>query len=264
MCIQIFLAHASEDKASVLELYDRLKQKGYQPWLDKKSLIAGQNWREEIPKAVRSSQIFVACFSQRSVNKQGYIQRELRMALNEYAEKPPGEIYLIPLKLEDCEIPDLRLDQLGVSLRDLHWLDYWETDGFESLVRAIEFQIGRLEPSESAASMSSASNLSTDHQLSLSLPESTRRTQAMEAISPASSVPVRGGQRLALFQKLAGLLSSQFEQVLFCLNLPAGNVPSAEVGRRDRIEALLDWADSSIGCGFDQVEAIYLQVVNPQ
>ena len=43
--IQIFLAHASEDKLQVLKLYDRLKARGYKPWLDKKDLIPGQNWR---------------------------------------------------------------------------------------------------------------------------------------------------------------------------------------------------------------------------
>lgn len=145
MSIQIFLAHASEDKAAVMELYDRLKQKGYQPWLDKKDLIPGQNWRKEIPKAIRSSQIFIACLSQRSVSKQGYVRKEFRMALNEYAEKTSDTIYLIPLKFDECDIPDLELDQMGVSMKDIHWLDYWEPDGFENLVRAIEHQYGRLE-----------------------------------------------------------------------------------------------------------------------
>ena len=39
--IQIFLAHANEDKEVVLEFYDRLKKAGYKPWLDKRDLIPG-------------------------------------------------------------------------------------------------------------------------------------------------------------------------------------------------------------------------------
>ncbi|NEN98379.1 MAG: toll/interleukin-1 receptor domain-containing protein [Moorea sp. SIO3I7] len=101
--IQIFLAHASEDKPQVLKLYERLKAKGYKPWLDEKNLIPGQNWREEIPNAIKQSQIFIACLSQNSVSKQGYVTIEFRLALNKYAETPPGTIYLIPLKLHDCE-----------------------------------------------------------------------------------------------------------------------------------------------------------------
>ncbi len=138
--IQIFLAHAREDSQKVLELYERLKQEGYKPWLDKKNLIPGQNWREEIPKAIKKSHLFIACLSQESVRKQGYIQREFKLAINEFAERPSGAIYLIPLRLDDCEIPDLQQAEYGIKLRDLQWLDYWEPEGFDHLVRAIEHQ----------------------------------------------------------------------------------------------------------------------------
>ena len=145
--IQIFLAHASEDKPAVLALYNRLKQAGYKPWLDKKDLIPGQIWRDEIPKAIKASQIFLACLSGKSANKQGYIQRELRIALDTFGEMLPGTIFFIPMRLEECEIPDLRMSEVGLNLRDIHRLDYWEEDGFEQLERAIGYQF-KLEPEE--------------------------------------------------------------------------------------------------------------------
>jgi formylglycine-generating enzyme required for sulfatase activity len=145
--IQIFLAHATEDKPAVLALHKRLKQAGYKPWLDKKDLIGGQNWRSVIPKAIADSQLFIACLSQRSIAKQGFVQREFKMALNQYADRPPNSIYLIPLRLDECDIPDLRQEEYGLNLRDLHWLDYWEEDGFEQLERAITYQF-KLEPEE--------------------------------------------------------------------------------------------------------------------
>ncbi|TRU33571.1 MAG: TIR domain-containing protein [Microcystis aeruginosa Ma_MB_F_20061100_S20] len=145
--IQIFLAHASEDKPAVLALHERLKQAGYKPWLDKKDLIPGQNWRSVIPKAIADSQLFIACLSQRSIAKQGFVQPEFKMALNQYADRPPNSIYLIPLRLDECDIPDLRQEEYGLNLRDLHWLDYWEEDGFEQLERAITYQF-KLEPEE--------------------------------------------------------------------------------------------------------------------
>jgi formylglycine-generating enzyme required for sulfatase activity len=145
--IQIFLAHASEDKPAVLVLHERLKQAGYKPWLDKKDLIPGQNWRSVIPKAIADSQLFIACLSQRSIAKQGFVQREFKMALNQYADRPPNSIYLIPLRLDECDIPDLRQEEYGLNLRDLHWLDYWEEDGFEQLERAITHQFNP-EPEE--------------------------------------------------------------------------------------------------------------------
>jgi formylglycine-generating enzyme required for sulfatase activity len=59
----------------------------------------------------------------------------------------PGTIFFIPMRLEECEIPDLRLAQVGLNLRDIHRLDYWEEDGFEQLERAITYQF-KLEPEE--------------------------------------------------------------------------------------------------------------------
>ena len=140
--IQIFLAHANEDKPAVIELYERLKKAGYQPWLDKKNLLPGQNWRTAISNAIKESQLFIACLSERSIAKQSFVQREFKMALSQYADRPPNSIYLIPLRLNDCQIPDLRQEEYGVNLRDLHWLDYWEADGFDILERTITFEFG--------------------------------------------------------------------------------------------------------------------------
>lgn len=137
--LQIFLAHASEDKPQVLQLYDKLKQAEYKPWIDKKDLIPGQLWRDEIPKAIKKSDIFIACFSNISVIKEGYIQKEYKLALDKYAEKLPGTIYLIPLRLDNCRLSDLRNTEYNINLSDFHWVDYWEADGFEQLVRSLEY-----------------------------------------------------------------------------------------------------------------------------
>ncbi|WP_013325751.1 toll/interleukin-1 receptor domain-containing protein [Gloeothece verrucosa] len=135
--IQIFLAHASEDKPQVLELYNKLQDEGYKPWIDKEDLLPGQSWPEEIPKAIRNSDIFIACLSSTSVLKRGYIQREFRLALNFMAEMPAGQIYLIPLKLDECEVPDLQQVDYGIALKNIQWLDYWKPNGFERLLRTI-------------------------------------------------------------------------------------------------------------------------------
>ena len=144
--IQIFLAHASEDKAEVLTLYDSLKASGYKPWLDVKDLFPGQQWRVEIPKALKKSDIVIACLSQTSIAKQGYIQREFKLALNESIERSSDTIYLIPLKLNDCQVPDVQIAQYAVSLQDFQWVDYWRPDGFERLTQAIEQLRGSLDP----------------------------------------------------------------------------------------------------------------------
>jgi formylglycine-generating enzyme required for sulfatase activity len=134
---KIFLAHAFEDKKSVRKLYVQLKEQGHQPWLDEEDLLPGQNWRIEIPKAIRECDFFIACLSEHAIQKQGYMHKEFRVALDVYAEKPPGSIYLIPLKFDDCEVPDIQLPQHGTNLRDIHWLDYWKPDGLARLLKVI-------------------------------------------------------------------------------------------------------------------------------
>jgi hypothetical protein len=134
---RIFLAHAAEDKDRVRELHARLQAEGFEPGLDEIDLLPGQDWQLEITTAIRESKIFIACLSKRSVLKQGYVQKEFRLALSSYAEKPPGTTYLIPLRLDQCEVPNLQNSDLGVKLRNIQWLDYWKSDGFERLVTAI-------------------------------------------------------------------------------------------------------------------------------
>lgn len=134
---KVFLAHASEDKDAVRELYAQLKAERFAPWLDEIDLIPGQNWQIEIPKAIKNCDIFVACISKRAIEKKGYVQKEFRLALDSYAERPPSSIFLIPVKLDDCDVPDLQLPMFGVALRDIQWVDLWKTGGLEKLVRAI-------------------------------------------------------------------------------------------------------------------------------
>jgi hypothetical protein len=45
--LRVFLCHSSGDKPAVLNLYQRLSNGGFDPWLDKKKLLPGQDWRLE-------------------------------------------------------------------------------------------------------------------------------------------------------------------------------------------------------------------------
>jgi hypothetical protein len=132
--LRVFLCHASTDKESVRVLYKRLAADGVDAWLDQEKLIPGQTWREEIPKAVRNSDIFLVCLTNRSINKEGYIQREIREALDVAEEKPEGTIFIIPARLEDCVVPD--------RLNLYQWVDLFDDDGYEKLLRALTLKAG--------------------------------------------------------------------------------------------------------------------------
>lgn len=108
--LRVFLCHASEDKPIVRELYQRLLAEDWidpwlDPWLDEEKLLPGQDWDLEIKKALEKSDVVLVCLSSNTVMKEGYVHRELRLALDVALEKPEGTIFIIPLRLGECELP---------------------------------------------------------------------------------------------------------------------------------------------------------------
>ena len=135
--LKIFLCHSSGDKAVVRDLYERLSSEGFKPWLDEEDLIPGQEWQIEIPKAVKESNIVIVCLSRSSTTKEGYVQKEIKFALDVADEKPEGTIFIIPLKLEECNVPD--------RLSRWQWVNLYENKGFEKLMRALQVRENQLK-----------------------------------------------------------------------------------------------------------------------
>ena len=116
--LRIFISYASQDKPIVRDLYRRLESETWiEPWLDEKSLLPGQEWRVAIEEAVETSDVVIICLSTNSVTKEGFVQKELRYAREIALEKPENTIFLIPLRLDDCETPR--------GLRSFQWADYY-------------------------------------------------------------------------------------------------------------------------------------------
>ena len=80
-CPQVFIAYAVEDLILARRLCEALRAAGCSPWLDKDKLLPGQNWPRSIEQAIEIADVFVACFSSRSIRKRGQFQSELRYAL---------------------------------------------------------------------------------------------------------------------------------------------------------------------------------------
>lgn len=92
--LRVFLCHASSDKTVVRGLYERLRTRSIRPWLDEKRLLPGQDWDLEIKKAVHNSDVVVVCLSRRSITKEGYVQKEIRFALDVWQLKSRREPFL--------------------------------------------------------------------------------------------------------------------------------------------------------------------------
>ena len=91
--LKVFLCHSKDDKLKVRKLYDRLVTDGFDVWLDEIKLMPGQDWDLEIRKAVRNSDTVVVFLSNSSITKEGYIQKEIRLALDVADEKPYKKLH---------------------------------------------------------------------------------------------------------------------------------------------------------------------------
>jgi hypothetical protein len=102
---RVFLAYAEEDRTDVRDIYDALQEAGFEPWMDVCNLLPGQNWPRAIEHAIETSDFFLGCFSRRSSSKRGHFQTELRYALELANKVPLDDIFLVPVRLDDCAVP---------------------------------------------------------------------------------------------------------------------------------------------------------------
>jgi hypothetical protein len=102
---QVFIAYVKEDLKAVERLCEALETAGFSPWTDVRKLVPGQNWPRAIESAIETSDFFVACFSENSVNKTGGFQSEIRYALDCARRVPLDEIFMVPVRLDGCSVP---------------------------------------------------------------------------------------------------------------------------------------------------------------
>lgn len=127
--VHAFLCHSHADKNAVRSLYLRLRKDSVLAWLDQENLLPGQNWRIEIRRAILKSDIVIVCLSRSFDQKKGFRHEEISIALEKANLLPPGEIYIIPVRLEKCDMPE--------SLGHLHRVDLFEAGGYAKLIQIL-------------------------------------------------------------------------------------------------------------------------------
>lgn len=128
--LQVFLLYARSDKHNVQGLYRRLVKDGVAVWLDEKTILPGQDWAYEIRGAIWKSDLIVVCLSTQFNQQGGYRHEEVKIALEKANSLPEGGNFLIPARLEICDLP--------ASLRRWQCVNLFEAGGYKRLVHAFE------------------------------------------------------------------------------------------------------------------------------
>jgi GGDEF domain-containing protein len=138
---RVFITYAREDAERALQLASDLLQRGAVPWIDKWSILAGEDWEQAIRKAIEDSDFVIAVMSKRALGKRGFVQRELRWAIEVLDLRPPDSPFLIQARLDACS-------PTHPALSKLQWCDLfpdWE-EGVSCVARALGLQGEQAQP----------------------------------------------------------------------------------------------------------------------
>ncbi len=130
--IEVFISYAHEDSEIAFRVYNKLSEAGVVAWIDKECLKVGQRLDIEIPKVINQCSFFLAIFSSTAVIKRGYVQKEFKLALEVVAKLPSEQIFVLPVRVDECEVP--------FAFQNLHWVDLFPylDNGIEEILKVIK------------------------------------------------------------------------------------------------------------------------------
>lgn len=139
-----FISYVREDSGEVDMLQRALEEAGVVVWRDTASLWPGEDWKGKIRDAItHDALVFIACFSSHSTTRRKSYQNEellLLTAIEQLRLRKPGDPWLIPVRLDDCDIPDFDLGP-GQTLASVHRADLFgpgRDRATERLVAAVQ------------------------------------------------------------------------------------------------------------------------------
>ena len=133
----VFASYTTPDRPRVEPLVDYLQTRGFDVWIEYRNIKPGQNWDFEIKRALAKASFVLPFISGNSVDRRGYVQRELQLALDKRSEKLIEDIYIIPVLLDD-DVP------VPEQLKDIQFVRARDPDCKERIAEAIGFQMQRL------------------------------------------------------------------------------------------------------------------------
>lgn len=138
-----FVSYVHEDADAVDQLAAALQAASIPVWKDTQDLWPGEDWQIKIRQAIEGGSLaFIACFSTNSVQKnKSYMNAELRLAVEQIRLMKPGQVWLVPVRLDDCELPHFDIGN-NRTLDSLQRIDLFGPNRDASLARLITAVMG--------------------------------------------------------------------------------------------------------------------------
>ena len=103
--MKVFISYAREDIEATRRIYAFLTSiEELSPWFDKETLHPGENWRETIFSAIEDSKLFILVLSRVAFERKRFLHEEIEAALQKQASFPSDQRFIIPVRLDDCDL----------------------------------------------------------------------------------------------------------------------------------------------------------------
>lgn len=127
----IFISYIRQDIQRINHIASALEYAGFDVWLDRNRILPGQQWELLIRKEINSCDYFLSCWSARATSKRGFFHAEYRYAQEVARQRPEGDVFIIPIRLNDCTLPfDL--------VQTTHIFDCYSDEAVQSLIASIQ------------------------------------------------------------------------------------------------------------------------------
>ena len=145
MNTEVFISYASDDRARILNLLERLREAGVSVWIDQMGIEGATMWSQEIVEAIDNCKVLILAISKRSTESENVV-KELALA----SERRKN---ILPVCLDSSGIPKSMEYQLA-GIQRVEYFAGAEEQGLLAMIRSM----AKLGVSVSAEASDAAAN----------------------------------------------------------------------------------------------------------
>lgn len=132
----IFLSYCRENLKEVSALRDELTKAGETVWWDQ-DISTGKDWKTEVKAAIKESYAVIICLSKEINDRtKSVVFYEVSEAIGVYREYPPNTTFLIPVRLSECSIPPINIDDTRTFV-SLQFVDLFPEENYQSGIKRL-------------------------------------------------------------------------------------------------------------------------------
>jgi len=128
MASEVFISYASQDRARILDLVERLRAAGVSVWIDQMGIEGATMWSQEIVAAIRGCKVLILAISNHAAGSENVVK--------EVALASEGRKRILPVYLEQAEIPESMAYQLA-GIQRIEFFKGQEDAALQPVIRAL-------------------------------------------------------------------------------------------------------------------------------